>query len=75
MHRDTHQLARLVGAEVKLRRRLAGLSACGLAERAGLPAERVSAIEAGRIIADLAELARLAAALECDLATLLAEVG
>lgn len=65
-------LARHVGALVKLQRRILGLTLAELGRRVDMTPQRLRTIEAGEVGLTLAETARLARALDCDLASLVA---
>ena len=68
-------LAEYVGTKIKLRRRMAGLTADQLARASALRPEQIKAIEAGQTSAAWTDLVAIARALGCDLSALVEELG
>lgn len=67
------ELAARVALDIKRLRKRIGVTQEQLAERVGMNARKLQRIEAGRVDVRVSTLGRLAAALEVDVAELLAE--
>jgi len=59
-------VARYVGTQIKMRRRVAGLTRSQLAHASGVPINVVKLMEAGQIALSWSDLARVARALGCE---------
>lgn len=69
------EIAKVLGENVRRRRKELGLTQTELADRAGLFHPRVSEVERARSSVTIATVARLAAALETSVADLFQEAG
>lgn len=68
---DEQKWFKSMGITITALREQRGMSPAELAERAGLPAERLAVIEAGAVDAAWSELRRIAYAIETDLPQLI----